>query len=427
MHTPTAWAALRRRDLLLTAWPWRSAAYLTATATLGVIGLIVVLSLFLLGTATVVLLVGVPLLCGVTLAGVPAAVIERRLLPLVDSAPIDGPHRVPAEPGLWCWLRTRWREPGTWRELGHLMLSALVLWLVEVTALLGGLVVPLALLVTPLLLAFADEEGVKVLKTWQIVSWGPAWATAVAGLVLLVPGGYVLTGLAAARAVLSRRLLGSTQVELTERVQELSRSRARLVDAFEAERRRIERDLHDGAQQRLLSLSMTLGLAEVCEPDEVGALVAQARDEARLALEEIRELIRGIHPQVLTDRGLPAAVGAVADRSAVPVQVRFDLPDRLPSAVESTAYFAVCEALANVARHSGAGSATVDGRIDAGRLVVEVRDDGVGGADAGAGTGLAGLADRLAVLDGTVILSSPRGGPTLLRLEVPCRPTAPYA
>lgn len=196
------------------------------------------------------------------------------------------------------------------------------------------------------------------------------------------------------------------------------------MDAFEAERRRIERDLHDGAQQRLVALTMTLGLARLdAPPGPVADLIAKAHDEAGEVLLALRELIRGIHPKVLADYGLPAAIPDVADRSAVPVDVSLDLPGRLPDAVEATAYFVVCEALTNIARHSGATRAGVVGRYAAGRLTVEVGDNGRGGASAGRGSGLIGLADRVSVLDGRLELSSPPGGPTLLRVELPCEMT----
>ncbi|GAA3415097.1 sensor histidine kinase [Streptosporangium vulgare] len=236
---------------------------------------------------------------------------------------------------------------------------------------------------------------------------------------------YPLTALAVLHGLVARALLGPRQSDESRRVVELTRSRSRLVSAFEAERRRIERDLHDGAQQRLVSLTMTLGLARITRGDETAELVGRAHEQAKLALAEIRDLIRGIHPQILTDRGLPAAVADVADRSPVPVEVVMTLPARLPEVVEATAYFVVCEALANVARHSEARRATVTGRMDGARLVVEIGDDGVGGADAVKGSGLAGLADRVSVVDGRLVLSSPPGGPTLLRVEIPCTPIDP--
>jgi signal transduction histidine kinase len=201
-----------------------------------------------------------------------------------------------------------------------------------------------------------------------------------------------------------------------------------LVDAFEAERRRIERDLHDGAQQRLVALAMTLGLARLDAPPggPLAEQLARAHEEAGAALAELRELIHGIHPKVLADYGLEAAVADAADRSPVPVDVAFDPAAlRFPQAVEAAAYFVVREALANVARHSGARRAWITGEHGAGRLVVEVRDDGRGGADPLRGTGLTGLADRVSALDGRLTMTSPPGGPTLLRVEIPCEPSQP--
>jgi signal transduction histidine kinase len=231
---------------------------------------------------------------------------------------------------------------------------------------------------------------------------------------------YVTIAVAAAQATLARVLLGG---EAEQTVRELTRSRARLVDAFEVERRRIERDLHDGAQQRLVALRITLGLAEMelaARPEAARDLLATARGHADAALTELRELVRGIHPQVLTDHGLPAAVAELADRSPVPVTLNLALGGRLPSTVESAAYFVAAEALANAAKHAGADRVDVSACRTAAELTMEVRDDGRGGADPAAGTGLAGLADRVAAIGGTLTLSSPAGGPTVLRLELPC-------
>jgi signal transduction histidine kinase len=249
-----------------------------------------------------------------------------------------------------------------------------------------------------------------------------------AALVALPLAAYPLTAWAGARAALARLILAPREVELGERLVEVTRSRARLADAFELERRRIERDLHDGAQQRLVALTVALGMARLDLPSDSAAAeqVGAAHEQAKQALTELRELIRGVHPQVLTDRGLPAAVADAAGRSPVSVDVDLALPRRLPGSVEVAAYFAVCEALANMARHSRATTASVRGRLLDDVLVVEVHDDGVGGADPAAGSGLAGLADRIAVVDGRLLLFSPPGGPTLLRMEIPCRQTAPF-
>ncbi|HTW04770.1 MAG TPA: sensor histidine kinase, partial [Streptosporangiaceae bacterium] len=205
------------------------------------------------------------------------------------------------------------------------------------------------------------------------------------------------------------------------------RSRARLADAFEAERRRIERDLHDGAQHKLVSLTMQLGLAQLDLPPGSPAAesVAAARDQAKQLMTELRELIHGIQPQVLTDLGLPAALGELADQSPIPVTVDAHLDRRLPGHIESNAYFAVAEALTNVSKHSGATSARVIARLHGGLLTIEISDNGHGGADPDRGTGLTGLADRVAVAGGRMLLSSPPGGPTVLRVEVPCPQSTP--
>ena len=207
----------------------------------------------------------------------------------------------------------------------------------------------------------------------------------------------------------------------------MSRSRARLADAFEAERRRIERDLHDGAQQKLVGLIMKLGLARLDLPagSPAAEAVAAAHDQAKQLMAELRALIHGIQPQVLADLGLPAALDELTDQSLIPVTVDARLDGRLPGHVENTVYFAAAEALTNIAKHSGATHATVTARLHDGLLILEVTDNGRGGADTGRGTGLTGLADRVAVAGGRMLLSSPPGGPTILRVEAPCPQTTP--
>jgi len=421
----TVWQAMARPRFLLSAWPWRAAGYLLSGAVLGAVVLVALVSLAVAGGVLAVVLVGLPLLAGLALAGIPVAWAERRRLRLVDAEPVPHWHREPDATGLWAWLTTRLRERATWQELGHALLYAGLLWPLDALLVAVGLLMPLAVTATPLLMATAgDGREAKVVKVWMVTGWPAACAVAVLGLLLLAVGGYALGLAAGARAGLTRLLLTSRDGELDARVVELARSRVRLVDAFEAERRRIERDLHDGAQQRLVALTMTLGLARLdAPPGPLADQLARAHEQAGRALAELRELIHGIHPQVLADYGLGAAVADAADRSAVPVDVHLELPGRAPRAVEAAGWFVVCEALANVARHSGARRAEVRGGHAGGRLWLEVWDDGHGGAEAardGGGSGLTGLADRVSVLDGRLGLSSPPGGPTLLRVEIPC-------
>jgi signal transduction histidine kinase len=219
-------------------------------------------------------------------------------------------------------------------------------------------------------------------------------------------------------------LLGTSQEEkLTERVEELTESRSAVMRAMHMERRRIERDLHDGAQQRLVSLAMDLGRArEKLETDPEGArrIIDQSHEQAKEVLTEMRELVRGIHPAVLTDRGLDAAISAIAGRSPIPVEVDVRLKERLPEEVEGTAYFVIVEALTNVTRHSGATAAKVQVYRDGNWLRITVEDNGRGGADPAKGTGMRGLRDRIAALDGSFAFSSPEGRGTRISVEIPC-------
>jgi signal transduction histidine kinase len=235
----------------------------------------------------------------------------------------------------------------------------------------------------------------------------------------------VTEGFARLDVALARALLGPTSEELyAAEVTKLETSRTAAVDSAEAERRRIERDLHDGAQQRLVALAANLGAArEKLEHDDIEegrAMVGVAHEEAKSALKEIRDLVRGIHPVILEDRGLDAALSAVVARAPIPVTLDVDVAQRPSPAVESAAYFVVNEALTNVTRHAMATKAFVSIARAGDRLVIEVRDDGIGGADMTRGTGLAGLRDRIAGLGGTMYVISPQGGPTTISVELPC-------
>jgi signal transduction histidine kinase len=298
--------------------------------------------------------------------------------------------------------------------LGLLDFCVAVLLLVLVVGLLSA---PLQSLVLPNLhqnvvwRQILHDPG-SLIVIWLVGIWAAAGSA------------YLVTAWAALRVGLSRRLLVRPPGgELTAQIVELTRSRARIVDVYEAERLRMERDLHDGAQQRLTALIMTIGLADLelaDGPPAARSLVTRAHREAKQTLQELRDLARGIRPSVLTDRGLGAAVAAVAERSPVSVQVDVDLHDRLVDRVESAAYFVVCEGLANVAKHSRATQASVVVRRGGGMLTVEIRDDGVGGANPSAAGGLVGLADRVSALGGALHLSSPPGGPSVMRARIPC-------
>jgi len=399
--------SMRPTRFLRSAWPWRSVAYLAGGALLGITTIVAVIGLLLAGLALTVVVVGVAGFVATVLSGVVVGRLERWRMRLVDSDALPDPHRRPAEPGLWAWLRVRLREQATWREFGYAMVSASVLCWMDLLVVIAAVYVPLSLLLGPF---YIEDQSLSLTIALAFLAFPVAIVMA-----------YPVTAWAGARSAMARAILAPRSDDTDAKLVEVTRSRARLVDAFEVERRRIERDLHDGAQQRLVALSMQLGLARLELPagSPAAGQVAAAHELAKQALTELRELIRGVHPKILTDRGLAAAVEAAAGSAPVPVDLHLRVPGRLPAAVEVTAYFVVVEALANVAKHSQAKRALVAAWLVGGRLLLDVRDDGRGGADASRGTGLTGLADRVAAVDGTVALSSPPGGPTLLHVEIP--------
>ncbi|MFG1652415.1 sensor histidine kinase [Micromonospora sp. NPDC049275] len=418
-------ASLRRRDWLISAWPWRALAYLVSTvpiASVLTVGLLVIgapllpvlstlrregrppsiaLMLFLI-TGSIILVGLAPILSFVVGA------VERWRIRLVDNRPL------PSSP--WPGLAARYRSAATWREVAYLF------WL-------GGFV-PVAYWVF-LVLVLLDVG--MVTSPWlagnsePVVIWRPIESTgeavpyAIVGVLLLPVLCYGVGLLAAGQAAIARWALTSPVDAAALR--EVARSRTRLVGAYEAERRRIERDLHDGAQPRLTSLTLQLGLARLDVPEDSPAArpLAVAHDQARGLMVMLRQLVHGIRPQSLTDLGLAGAVRELADAAPVAVTAHADIDGELPEIVETTAYFVVSEALSNVARHAAATRAEVRLSRVGGDLVVEVSDDGRGGADPAQGTGLTGLADRVAAADGRLLLSSPPGGPTLVRVELPCR------
>ena len=254
--------------------------------------------------------------------------------------------------------------------------------------------------------------------------WPVMVAYSVGGLLLAVAMPWLAALAAWLEVRAARQLLGPNRAEqLEQRVEEIAESRAGLVDAVDAERRRIERDLHDGAQQRLTSLAMNLGLARRTlkdVPPEVMQVIVEAHEEAQAAIDELRDLVRGLHPAVLEDRGLDAALSGIAARAPLPVRLDVELSGQIAPTVEAVAYFTVSEALTNVAKHARAKQVDVSVRTTGDRLRLIISDDGVGGADPSRGTGLTGLRKRAASVDCTLSVLSPLGGPTTITVELPC-------
>ncbi|MFI9805080.1 sensor histidine kinase [Streptomyces sp. NPDC052301] len=357
------------------------------------------------------------------LSGVRALADTRKRLAAEWCGVRIGSAYRPVPPGAWPWTRTSvmLRDPQTWRD---------VRWLpVDMTA---GFVTALL----PALLLFYPLEGFAVAAGLWRVEDGPYWY-------LFVPVQGTLTALAAAALAavllvvalrytprlltvhfrLTRAVLGTDIGELTERVRVLTETRQDAVDTSAAELRRIERDLHDGAQARLVAMGMDLGTVEMLierDPAQAKRLLAQARRNSAEALEELRDLVRGIHPPVLAERGLGDAVRALALRLPLPTEVTVELPGRPDAPVESAAYFAVSEVLTNAVKHSGTDRIRVDLHHADGMLRITVTDHGKGGATVGAGSGLAGVERRLGTFDGVLAVSSPAGGPTLVTMEMPC-------
>jgi signal transduction histidine kinase len=396
--------ALRSR--VAAAWSaertWSAALHLWLSAVLGPLWFAVLCS----GLAFMVFPpVGLPAAVGAVALARQGAIMERGRVRVLLGVDISEPYLPLPEGSPGRRLRAAASDPATWRDLAAMLL-----------------LLPIGIVAVAALALPALAVAALTLPAWDGVSTISILA-ALVGLLVLPFLPFAWRGLATAHEALLRGLLGPTRASLSARVATLADSRARAVDAAEAERRRIERDLHDGAQQRLVALAMDLGMAKerfATDPQGARELVEQAHDEAKRALVELRDLARGIHPAVLTDRGLDAALSSLAGRSPVPVEVDVRLDRRPPPTIEAAAYFVVAEALTNVARHSAATAATVSVVRDGDRLVVEVGDDGVGGARVSRGSGLRGLEDRLAAVDGRLLVTSPPGGPTCIRAELPC-------
>ncbi|MFE7617584.1 sensor histidine kinase [Streptomyces sp. NPDC057496] len=364
-------------------WTWKEIGHLLADLPLTIVWFVYAVCMIGVGVALSVTVVGLPMLAvslhGARLIGRAERGRARALL----GVRIDEPSPMVLsrrETGFFPWLWSSIKDPVGWRAVLYCFIRL----------------------------------------PWGVVAFG---VTLVSLIVLWPVLPYVTRFLGNADRVMVRGLLSPSD-ELERRIAELEADRGVVVDTAAADLRRIERDLHDGAQARLVALAMGLGLAKeklTADPEAAARMVDEAHGEVKIALQELRDLARGIHPAVLTDRGLDAALSAIASRCTVPVTVGVDLPERPAEAIEGIAYFTVSELLQNVSKHSAARSATVEVWRTGDRLMLQVTDDGRGGASMDGGTGMAGLAERLGAVDGLFVLDSPVGGPTTVTAELPWR------
>jgi signal transduction histidine kinase len=403
---------------------WRGLAWEALDIPLGLaISITVTVFVALSVGFAVTFVIAIPLVWVTFLMAAALGRMERSRAAALLDVNLASPH-APFAPGNW-WSRLRQRvtSASRWREIAYLSLALPVLATLSVVVL-AIWAVSIALASLPLYVTRLPGRSADVGLFRIHTGSGTVTALIVGlfGVFLFAPRATVT--LAALDRWVVRRLLGpGERSELARRVDELEISRGAAVSSAEAERHRIERDLHDGAQQRLVALAMDLGRARErfdTDPEHARQLVGEAHEEAKAALAELRNLARGIHPAVLTDRGLDAALSAIVTRCPVPVSLSVNVPTRPPAAVESAAYFVVAEALTNVAKHAEATSVKVVIVLQNNRLVVEVGDNGVGGADVSRGSGLSGLADRVGALGGWMRVLSPRNGPTSVIVELPC-------
>jgi signal transduction histidine kinase len=392
-----SWDASRRSDGEQSPLPparfaydrhtWKEIAHLLANLPLSLLGFVYVAVVLFTGALLTVTVIGFPLLAAGLVGARQLGKMERARARALLGVRVDEPSPLPLRggkdgffPQLWLALK----DPVGWR-----------------TILYDFIRLPWGILTFVITLT-------SLFVLWPVLP-------------------FIARGLANADRAMVRGLLSPSD-ELERRIAELESDRGVVVDTAAADLRRIERDLHDGAQARLVNLAMGLGLAKeklLEDPDAAASMVEEAHGEVKLALQELRDLARGIHPAVLTDRGLDAALSAVASRCTVPVKVTVDLLSRPAAAIEGIAYFTVSELLQNVSKHSGGKSASVDVWRRDDRLLIQVWDDGRGGARLDGGTGMRGLADRLDAVDGLFVIESPRGGPTTVTAELPWRDRVP--
>ncbi|MGC4108591.1 MAG: sensor histidine kinase [Thermomicrobiales bacterium] len=411
------WASLRTLPGIASWKILNDSLFLSLSFVIGLVWFIVGVTMMSIGVGLLVVWVGAPILAALFGIAIWTAQLERSRIKVFMGVEISSPYQYfPREGKPW---KRAWgfvRNKQLWRDIAYLFLlfpvgcaELIVVWL------------PVPFFLAPLIVLAGGEASVYGVGVGSF--FGAAF-TLILGVVLLLPLSMLINFVALMHVEFGKWLLApSVQERLTERVEELTESRNAVMRAMHLERRRIERDLHDGAQQRLVNLAMELGLAREKMNTDVEAarkLLDESHEDAKLVLTELRELVRGIHPAVLTDRGLDAAISAIAGRSPIPVGVDIDLPGRELEEVEGTAYFVVVEALTNIAKHSGATEANVSIRKVGNWLRIVVSDNGKGGADLMAGTGLRGLQDRIAALDGRFAIESPTGVGTSIMVVIPC-------
>ncbi|MGY6024908.1 sensor histidine kinase [Streptomyces spinosirectus] len=409
---------------------WREFAYVLLSLPIGIALFVYAVTMVSLGAGLLVTFLGVPVLAA-GLAGCRGiAALERtraRALLGLEVADPD-PLRM-KKSGVMAWMGAVLKSGTSWRTLLYALLQfpwSVFSFVVAVNFWVYGwalLTYPLWFWLFPV---YGGQDGLQLYgdSTHSIYLDNPfeITVTALVGLIFTLATPWIVRALTTVDRLMVHGLLGPSR--LSARVVELESDRGVVVDTAAADLRRIERDLHDGAQARLVALAMDLGLAKeklTEDPQAAARMVDEAHGEVKTALQELRDLARGIHPAVLTDRGLDAALSAVASRCTVPVQVEVDLAERPAPAIEGIAYFTVSELLQNISKHARATWAAVDVWRVENRLMVQVMDNGVGGANASGGSGLAGLAERLDAVDGILVVDSPAGGPTRVTAELPWR------
>ncbi|MFE3884635.1 sensor histidine kinase [Streptomyces lydicus] len=410
---------------------WREFLYLLLSFPLSIVMFTYAMVVTTTGAGLLITFLGIPLLaCGLAGARALGALERVRARALLGLDVADPEPVRPSKPSPMGWVGAVLKSGASWRHLLYSLLHfpwALFSFIFSVTFWTLGW----GLLTAPLWRwAFPVTFGESGIQLWTdgnghgVALDSPAEivVTGGAGLLLVLAGPWVIHGLTQVDRVMVHGLLGPSS--LAARASQLESDRGVVVDTAAADLRRIERDLHDGAQARLASLALDLGLAReklAEDPQAAARMVDEAHGEVKTALQELRDLARGIHPAILTDRGLGPALSALSARCTVPVTVTVDLDRRPAAAIEGLAYFTASELLRNVSRHSGAAGATLDVWHTADRLMVLVADNGHGGAHTGPGTGLAALAERLAAVDGLLLVDSPAGGPTCVTAELPWR------